>query len=125
MRLPISLASILNGTQLVNMIHKQDNLFDMYLYIVDQFMRHHEAAPRLRSEQIKRLLDYFAKRHDQHEEMRLLEVTSNGGGNMSYKIRRRADDLDAELWGPDFLASGKGFVNCQDQTIDVWSMVMQ
>ena len=43
---------------------------------------------------------------------------------MVYKIRRRADDLDAELWGPDFLARGNGGVNCTDQTIDAWIMTM-
>ncbi len=95
------------------------------VYIADEFNRQDETARRLRNEEIKRLLDYFAERHDQHEQMHLLEVAAaGGGGDMFYKIRRRADDLAAELWGPDFFARGKGFVNCQNQTIDVWSMAM-
>ena len=56
--------------------------------------------------------------------MRLLEVASVGGGNIGFVIQRQANDLDPELWGPDFIAMGKGFVDCETQTIDVWSMAM-
>ena len=78
-----------------------------------------------RSEVINQLLDYFAARHGQHEQMHLLEIASiDGSGEMAYKIQRRADDLDAELWGPDFIARGNGAVNCRNQTIDAWIMTM-
>ena len=77
-----------------------------------------------RDEIIEQLLDYFAERHEQHEQMQLLEIASVGGGNVYYEIRRRADDLDVELWGPDFVAEGKGFVDCENRTVDVWSMAM-
>jgi hypothetical protein len=71
------------------------------------------------------LLAYFAERHAHHERMQLLQVDygaklwwENGtrGIDMTYDIRRHADDI------PTHIAGGKGAVDCREQTIYVWSM---
>ena len=78
-----------------------------------------------RHEVIEQLLDYFVERHKQHEQMQLLEIASvGGGGDITFVIRRQADDLAPEIWGPDFIVIGKGFVDCENQVIDVWSAAM-
>ncbi len=94
-------------------------------YVVEESNTGGGTTSGPRDEIIEQLLDYFAERHEQHEQMQLLEIASiGGGGDISYKIQRRADDLDVELWGPDFMAEGKGVVDCENQTVDVWSMAM-
>lgn len=94
-------------------------------YIAEEANTNGGTVRGLRKEIIPQLLDYFAERHAQHEQMQLLEIASvGGGGDMYYKIQRRSEDLDPKLWGPDFIATGKGFVDCNNQTIDVWSMAM-
>ena len=78
-----------------------------------------------RHEVIGQLLDYFVERHKQHEQMQLLEIASvGGGGDIAFVIRRQADDLDPEIWGPDLIVIGKGFVDCENQAIDAWGAAM-
>ena len=68
--------------------------------MVEQVISYDEVVRRPRREVINQLLDYFAARHEQHEQMHLLEIAAiSEGGDMAYKIRRRADDLDVEFWG--------------------------
>ena len=73
------------------------------------------------------LLIYFSERRRQNEQLTLreLSVTSDGNGEgaqIVYIIARRADDLPANLGGPEGLAQGKGAVNCRTGTVYVWSL---
>lgn len=67
------------------------------------------------------LLAYFVQRHEQHErlEIRSLQVNGTSGRNsvdFQYTLTRVADDL------PERPVDGKGAINCDNQTIFVWSM---
>lgn len=67
------------------------------------------------------LWPYFAARHAQRERLQLTRLdvnnfTTDGVANIGYAIAREADDR------PSHALSGKGAVNCRDQTIIVWSM---
>ncbi len=72
------------------------------------------------------LLKYFARRHAQHEQLRLrkIRVTGSnppGNGEILFLLTRQADDLG----GRDkraLVETGKGSISCQKQTIDVWAM---
>lgn len=75
------------------------------------------------------LLPYFAERHAHGERLQLRAVdghadTARGLFHFVYTITREADDLPSDLGGPDHRASGKGAIDCLDQTIMVWSMAM-
>lgn len=67
------------------------------------------------------LLAYFARRHGQHERLELRSLQINGRGwhggiDFQYALTRAANDLPARV------VEGKGSINCDDQTIFVWSM---
>ncbi|MDQ3044531.1 MAG: hypothetical protein M3R06_05190 [Chloroflexota bacterium] len=65
------------------------------------------------------LLVYFAERHDQHEQMRLLQVEVGEewhGLGMTLDIDRRADDI------PHHEAGVKAAIDCPSETIWVWGM---
>jgi len=63
---------------------------------------------------------YFAARHRHHEHLALLrlEVAASWhpGVDIVYRLTREADDL------PPHEMSGKGAVDCAEETIFVWSM---
>lgn len=67
------------------------------------------------------LLAYFAARHEQHEQMRLLELTINREAGVprepviNFRITRTADDLPETIFG------GKGGVGCTQGRIFLWS----
>lgn len=78
--------------------------------------RQHFVAYRLDD-----LWPYFAARHQQHERFQLVRLTNalvsyDGVANIGYTLTREADDR------PLHGVSGKGAINCKDQTIIVWSM---
>ena len=77
-----------------------------------------------REKMIEQLLDYFMERHKQHEQLHLLELLHLGGGTVNFRVRRYADDLDPALWAPDYLAVGKGGVDCEQRKIEAWGMAM-
>lgn len=75
------------------------------------------------------LLAYFAQRHQRHErlQLRALSVIGpswHGGVDLTFILTRQADDLEPGLGGPASIAHGKGAVDCDEQTIFVWSMAM-
>lgn len=75
------------------------------------------------------LLAYFARRHEQHERLRLraLRVSGaswHGGVDFNYVLWRDAEDLAPELGGAERIAEGKGAIGCPGQKIFVWSMAM-
>ena len=72
------------------------------------------------------LARYFARRHHQHEELRLLAVllgTRKQRADIEFRVRRTADDLDATGVENNRIAFGKGAVLCARHRIFVWSMV--
>jgi hypothetical protein len=79
------------------------------------------AGQRLRPESMNRgtLRIYFAARIAQHETLELLQFRSGGNGNFTYLLRRRADDLRD---GRAVERLGKGWLNCEDGKIGVWSL---
>lgn len=66
------------------------------------------------------LLAYFAERHEQREVLLLvrLELATgwHGGVDVAFDVFRLADDFPARVVG------GKGAIDCERQTIFVWSM---
>ncbi|MEM7530680.1 MAG: META domain-containing protein [Chloroflexota bacterium] len=77
---------------------------------------------RPRDEIIPLLLDYFAKRGMQHEQLALVALQSRGDSVM-FMARRQADDINP-AWGPDFHAFGRGIINCADRTIEMMNLRM-
>jgi hypothetical protein len=75
-----------------------------------------------RATEIAKMPDYFKTRHTKREKWRLLSLSQNGGTSVSFSIQRTADDLNAELFGPNFIATGKGEVECQYRKLLVWVM---
>jgi hypothetical protein len=72
------------------------------------------------------LIRYFARRHRQHEHLRLLSVlvgTSKGRADFEFRVRRSADDLRAIGIEKNRVAFGKGALFCARRKIFVWSMV--
>lgn len=67
------------------------------------------------------LLAYFAERHAQHEQIRVLELVVNqtaggpGAPAINFLITRMADDLPESTFG------GKGGVSCAHSVIYLWS----
>lgn len=67
------------------------------------------------------LLAYLAARQQHHERLQLLALDASGGSwhggvDIGYTLSRQADDL------PERMVTGKGAINCDNQTIFVWSM---
>ncbi len=68
---------------------------------------------------------YFAERHGQHETLRLASVKVSASQqdpinvNMSLSLHRAADDVPSGAGTPPGQASGKGVLNCRDQTLRV------
>ena len=62
--------------------NRQTGQFRHDVYMVEQVISYDEVVRRPRREVINQLLDYFAARHEQHEQMHLLEIAaiSEGGG---------------------------------------------
>jgi hypothetical protein len=87
---------------------------------LDGEMRHFVTSSRAR------LFAYFQERQRQHERLQLRELVVSPGNMgdvaIGYALARQADDLPPGLGGPEWLARGKGGINCQDQTIFLWSM---
>lgn len=81
-----------------------------------------------REETISRMLDYFMQRHTQNQTLQLRELSVTGGSatsmDIAYTLSHYADDLDANVWGPYYLAEGKGNIDCVNRKINVWSVVM-
>ena len=76
------------------------------------------------------LLQYFDKRRDHGEKLRLLEVAVSESWRKNtvdivYALTRHADDLKPGLGGPDRIAIGKGAIDCEKQRIIVWQMGME
>lgn len=76
------------------------------------------------------LLKYFAKRHEQNERLELVKVGVGGSwrpnsANISFVVIRRADDLTASLGSPEQIATGKGGIDCRQQTFYLWNMSME
>ncbi len=79
------------------------------------------------------LMNYFARRHEQGERMRLLKLSLTQTGilgndaNVGFisVLTREADDLDPVLGGPDHVAFARGAVNCEAGWIFAWSMEMR
>jgi hypothetical protein len=79
------------------------------------------------------LLEYFDRRHERRERLELLKVGVTGPGLLGeagnvgivYVLSRTADDLRAELGGPDHVAFGKGAINCGRRQIFAWSIEMR
>lgn len=72
------------------------------------------------------LLKYFARRHAQHERLRLRKIRvagSNppGNGEIVFLLTRQADDLGGSD-RHELVETGKGSITCQPHTIDVWAM---
>jgi hypothetical protein len=73
---------------------------------------------------LKDLFPYFARRHRQGEQMRLLSVDMGPSSRakavgIGYALQREADDLPAALGA---FAHGKGEIDCVRKRIYVWSM---
>jgi len=79
------------------------------------------------------LLDYFAKRHRQGEQLRLLKVSLTQTGLLGeddnvgfiFVLNRYAGDLEPGLGGPAHIALGQGAINCTNQRIFTWRMDMR
>jgi hypothetical protein len=79
------------------------------------------------------LLDYFAERHEQGEQLRLLKVSLTQTGLLGrddnvgfiYVLNRNARDLEPGLGGPAHIASGQGALNCKNRRIFAWRMDMR
>jgi hypothetical protein len=63
---------------------------------------------------------YFAARHQQHEQLQLLELEVAGSWqprvDIVFHLRQQADDV------PPRTMIGKGAIDCDERTIFVWSM---
>jgi hypothetical protein len=78
------------------------------------------------------LLRYFAERHKQGEQLRLLKVSLTRTGLLGkddnvgfvYVLNRDARDLEPGLGGPARIASGQGAINCTNRRIFAWRMDM-
>jgi len=72
------------------------------------------------------LWTYFEERHGQHEAMRLASVRVSKQdifvANMELYLYRSADDLPPSAGVPPGQATGKGVMNCRDQTLLVFSL---
>lgn len=73
------------------------------------------------------LLPYFAQRHAEGERLRLRELSSNYEGvrdiaHITYTLDRTADDLAPAPGAAARETTGKGAIDCRDQTLMVWSM---
>jgi hypothetical protein len=79
------------------------------------------------------LLDYFAERHEQGEQLRLLKLSLSQTGLLGkednvgfvYVLNRSARDLQPGLGGPAHIASGQGALNCKNRRIFTWRMDMR
>ena len=79
------------------------------------------------------LLRYFARRHTQGEQLRLLKVSLTQTGLLGkddnvgfvYVLNRTASDLDPKFGGPARIASGQGAINCKNRRIFAWRMDMK
>lgn len=85
--------------------------------------RHFVTRPGNREE----LLDYFAERHKQREQLQLLALSVSEDArvnivNIAWAYRRQADDVQSGPDGVTRIGSGKGALQCRSQEIYVWSM---
>ena len=79
------------------------------------------------------LLDYFATRHRQGEQLRLLKVSLTQTGLLGeddnvgfvFVLNRKAGDLEPDLGGTAHIALGQGAINCTNQRIFTWRMDMR
>ena len=79
------------------------------------------------------LLDYFAERHEQGEQLRLLKLSLTQTGLLGrednvgfvYVLNLSARDLEPGLGGPAHIASGQGALNCENRRIFTWRMDMR
>ena len=79
------------------------------------------------------LLDYFATRHGQGEQLRLLKVSLTQTGLLGkddnvgfiFVLNRNAGDLEPDLGGTAHVAVGQGAINCTNQRIFNWRMDMR
>ncbi len=79
------------------------------------------------------LLSYFAERHKESEQLRLLKISlgqtgllgREGNVGFVFVLNRTATDLEPTLGGPASIASGQGAVNCKNRRIFTWRMDMR
>jgi hypothetical protein len=69
-------------------------------------------------------LAYFADRHQAADRLDLVTVDVAATGDIGFVATRTADDLPAGPDGGQWPVIGKGRIDCQAKTIDVWSMGM-
>jgi hypothetical protein len=98
-----------------------DNITTHFQWFSVTEARPQQGRQHLSVYRLEDLWAYFAARQEQREWMQLTrvtvnEVTPDGVAQIVYALAREADDL------PPHAMSGKGAVNCKDQTIIVWSM---
>ena len=73
------------------------------------------------------ILPYVAIRQEQQDRLALLWLTVlletwHGGVDITYMLRREADDLEPGQDGRSRLVNGKGAIRCPERKIFVWSM---
>jgi len=79
------------------------------------------------------LLRYFARRHREGEQLRLLKISLTQTGLLGkddnvgfvYVLNRTASDLPRGLGGPASIAIGQGAINCPNRRIFTWRMDMK
>lgn len=75
------------------------------------------------------LLEYFAERPEQNELLELVKVGvgeswRSDSAEITFVVRRSAEDLTGSLGVSAHVAEGKGSVNCRQQTFFLWNMTM-
>lgn len=96
-------------------------------YSVSEGSQYSEERNQFVAYDIDTLLTYFAERHQQEEQQRLIQIdvseaSWHGGVDIALSLARKADDLDPGTVSSERIAQGKGAINCQAQKIKVWSV---
>ncbi|CAN5780541.1 hypothetical protein BH23ACT11_BH23ACT11_24730 [soil metagenome] len=76
------------------------------------------------------LLDCFAERHQKRERLELIKVGVGeswrpNSADIGFVVSRRAQDLAASPGTAEHIASGKGSINCRQQTFYLWNMSLE